>query len=89
MESTYLNIDMCKFESSQKIKAQPSRLIPRKPTANLELLIAVDELCEKNNQRPSQNNQPHHKIINVHHKIINAHHKITNPITQALTVKIE
>jgi len=27
METTYLNIDMCKFETSQKMKAGPSRLI--------------------------------------------------------------
>jgi len=30
---------MCKFESSQKMKAEPSRLIPRKLAANLESLI--------------------------------------------------
>jgi len=35
----YLNTDMRKFASSQKMKAEPSRLIPRKPTENLELLF--------------------------------------------------
>jgi len=31
---------MCKFESSQKDESRVSRLIPRKPTENLELSIA-------------------------------------------------
>ena len=38
VESTYLNRDMCKFESSQKDKADGSRLIPRKHTETLVLL---------------------------------------------------
>jgi len=37
--SKFLNTGMCKFESSQRMKAQPSQMIPRKPTENLELLI--------------------------------------------------
>jgi len=32
---------MCKFESLQSMKAELSRLIPRKLAANLELLIGV------------------------------------------------
>jgi len=39
VNTSYLNIDMCKFELSQKDESiQPSPLIPRKLTANLELL---------------------------------------------------
>ena len=38
VETSFLNTDMCKFESSQEKKADsdPCRLIPRKLTANLE-----------------------------------------------------
>jgi len=36
--STYLNKDMCKFESSQKDESRCSRLIPRKHTETLVLL---------------------------------------------------
>jgi len=36
-----LNTDICKFESSQKDEAEPSRLILRKPTENLELLFGL------------------------------------------------
>jgi len=35
-----LNTDMCIFESCEKMKAEPSQLIPQKSTKNLELLIA-------------------------------------------------
>jgi len=38
VENTYLNRDICKFESSQKMKADSSRLIPRQNTVTLELL---------------------------------------------------
>ena len=38
MENTYLNRDMRKFESSQKTKADGSRLIPRKHTETLVLI---------------------------------------------------
>jgi len=34
-----LNTDMRKFESSQKMKAEPSWLIPLKPINNVELFI--------------------------------------------------
>jgi len=34
-ENSYLNTDMCKFESSQKDKTEPSRLIPQTFTATL------------------------------------------------------
>jgi len=34
-----MNTEMCMFESSQKEKAEPIRLIPRKLAANAELLI--------------------------------------------------
>jgi len=36
-----LNTDTCKFESSQKMKAEPVRLILQKLTENLELLIGI------------------------------------------------
>jgi len=36
-----LNTDICKFESPQKMKAKPSRLILRKPTEIQELLFGV------------------------------------------------
>jgi len=42
VEIVYLNTVMCKFVSLQKKKAEPSRLIPRKHTARLELLTAVN-----------------------------------------------
>jgi len=32
---------MRKFESSQKDECRPSLLIPRKPTENLDLLLAI------------------------------------------------
>ena len=35
VETSYLNRDMCKFESSQSMKAEPVRLISRKLTVNL------------------------------------------------------
>ena len=41
METSYLNTDMCKFESSQSNESRASRLIPRKLTANIILLIVV------------------------------------------------
>jgi len=49
VEISYLNADMCKFESSQKKKAEPSRLIPRKLAANLEVLIGSYSYSEKFN----------------------------------------
>jgi len=39
-ETSYWNIDRCKLESSQKMKAEPSRPIPQK-LANLELLMGI------------------------------------------------
>jgi len=40
---------MCKFESSQKMKAEHSRLIPRKHTENPELsTIKQIELAKRN-----------------------------------------
>ena len=39
VESNCLNIDMCKLESSQKMKADSSRLIPPKLTENPGLLV--------------------------------------------------
>jgi len=36
-----------KFESSKKLKAEPSRLIPRKIIENLELLFVVHDMCLK------------------------------------------
>ena len=39
METRYVNTGMCKFESSQKMKAERSRMIPRKLAENLEFLI--------------------------------------------------
>jgi len=45
VESTYLNTDMCKFESSQKkTKADGSRLIPRKHTETIVLLSTAFRL---------------------------------------------
>jgi len=41
METSDLNTNMCKFESSQKKKAESSRLIPSKLATNLELLIVL------------------------------------------------
>jgi len=40
VESTYLNMDMWKFKSSQKLKAERSRLIPRKHAETPVLLSA-------------------------------------------------
>jgi len=34
VKNSYLDRDMCKFEYRKKMKAEPSRLIPRKLTAN-------------------------------------------------------
>ena len=39
VEGSYLNTDVCKFELLQKEQADPSRLVPRKPSEKLELLI--------------------------------------------------
>jgi len=41
VETSYLNTDMWEFESSQTEKVEPSRLIPRKLAANLELLNVI------------------------------------------------
>ena len=41
VETSYLSIDIWKFKSSQKKKAEPSLLIPLKLTANLELSMVV------------------------------------------------
>jgi len=41
METRYLNTDMCKFDHHKKKKAEPSRLIPRTLTTNIELLTIV------------------------------------------------
>ena len=48
VESSSLNTDMCNFESSQKDEAKPSRMIPQKPTENLELLIIVVNIWQIN-----------------------------------------
>jgi len=39
-----LNTDMRKFESSQKMKAEPSWLIPLKPIKNVELFIVITSI---------------------------------------------
>jgi len=43
VEWSHLNTDMRKFNLRKKIKANPSQLIPRKPTENLvlELIFVV------------------------------------------------
>jgi len=46
VETSYLNIDTSKFESLQKKKAEPSRLIPRKLGTKLDLLTG-HSLCLK------------------------------------------
>jgi len=43
-ETSYLNTDMRKFDSSQKEKSGPSLLIPRKLTVNVKLLIVPGQL---------------------------------------------
>jgi len=43
VETSYLNTDMCKLESSQK-GAEPCRMIPRKLAAKLELLTVI-QIC--------------------------------------------
>jgi len=57
VESTCLNVDMCNLNKRKKMKAEPNRLIPRKFTENLELLIVVVEqrtilCCTKNTSIP-------------------------------------
>ena len=52
VESTHLNINMCKFESSQKMKADCCRLIPRKHTENVVLLLVYN--CTQLITRPTR-----------------------------------
>jgi len=47
LETSYLNAEICKFESWQKMKAEPIWLIPRKLTANETLLIVFVSLQYK------------------------------------------
>jgi len=46
VESTYVNINMCKFESSQKDGKEHSRVIPQKHAESLELLtMYISMVC--------------------------------------------